>query len=248
MIGKLLVSGLIAGFIAGVLAFGTARVWGEPSVDAAIALEEAAAAHDHAPGTAPDHSHGEEELVSRETQAGMGLFTGTAVFCTALGGLFALAFAFLHGRVIPLGARATAGLTALAGFVTVSLVPALKYPPNPPAVGALETIGTRTGLYFGLIVASLAAAAIGIKILKSVRLQPWHAAIAGCATYAVLMLAAGTILPAVNEVGPDFPADVLWQFRTASIGLHAVIWTALGLVFGELAARQLEPDTGLRPA
>ena len=36
--GRLLLLGMIAGLIAGLLAFGVARVWGEPPVAAAIAL------------------------------------------------------------------------------------------------------------------------------------------------------------------------------------------------------------------
>ena len=43
-------------------------------------------------------------------------------------------------------------------FVTVALVPALKYPANPPAVGSGDTIGDRTALYFGFVVVSVLTA------------------------------------------------------------------------------------------
>ena len=46
---------------------------------------------------------------------------------------------------------------AASGFVAVYLVPYLKYPANPPAVGNPDTIGTRTGLYFVMIVLSIIA-------------------------------------------------------------------------------------------
>src|SRR5437764_909537 len=46
-------------------------------------------------------------------------------------------------------------------------------------------------------------------------------------------------LPAVNEVPKDFPAVVLWRFRLASLGTQAVLWAALGLVFGALTERSL---------
>ncbi|NWM64838.1 CbtA family protein, partial [Escherichia coli] len=75
----------------GLLAFGFARVFGEPQVDHAIAFEEKMS---QAAGTAA-----EPELVTRATQAGIGLFTGIVVYSAALGGLFSLVFAFVHGRV-----------------------------------------------------------------------------------------------------------------------------------------------------
>ena len=77
---------------------------------------------------------------------GIGLFTGVVVYSAAFGGLFALVFAFAYGRIGRPDPRVTAALLAVAGFVVVSLVPALKYPPNPPAVGNPETIGYRTAL------------------------------------------------------------------------------------------------------
>jgi len=43
-------------------------------------------------------------------------------------------------------------LLALAAFITIALVPMLKYPANPPAVGNPDTIGPRTGLYLSMLV------------------------------------------------------------------------------------------------
>jgi Probable cobalt transporter subunit (CbtA) len=149
MVGNLLLRGMLVGVFAGLLAFGFARIFGEPQVDRAIAFEEQM---DQAKGEAP-----EPELVSRETQAGLGLFTGVIVYCAAVGGLFSLVFAFVFGRVGRLGARATAALLALGGFVAIVLVPDLKYPANPPSVGNPETIGLRTELFFVMLVISVAA-------------------------------------------------------------------------------------------
>src|ERR1700685_3878425 len=125
MVGQLLLRGMLVGILAGLLAFGFARVFGEPAVDSAIAFEERAAA---AKGEAP-----EPELVSREVQSTLGLLTGTLVYGAAIGGFFALVFAFAYGRMGSLGARETSALLALAGFVAVILVPFIKYPANPPS-------------------------------------------------------------------------------------------------------------------
>ena len=157
--GNLLLRGMIAGLIASLLAFGFAKVYGEPQVDRAIAFEEQ---QSHAGGAAEAHEH-EEEIVSRDVQSSFGLLTGVVVYGTALGGLFALAFAFISGRLVRLSPRATAGLLAAAGFLALYIVPFLKYPANPPAVGLGETIGHRTQLYFAMIVFSLAALAIAIS-------------------------------------------------------------------------------------
>ena len=87
--------------------------------------------------------------MSRSVQAGLGLFVAVLVYSAAFGGLFGLAFAFAYGPH-PSGTltpQALSGVIAAVGFVAVYLVPNLKYPANPPAVGQPETIGIRTALY-----------------------------------------------------------------------------------------------------
>ncbi len=152
MVGQLLLRGMLAGVVAGLLTFGFARVAGEPQVNQAIAFEEAHAHSHHHDGEAD-----EPELVSRATQAGVGLLTGVVTYGAAFGGLFALTFALIYGRGSKLQARPLAAWMALAGFVALTIVPNLKYPANPPAVGDPDTIGMRTALFFALIAISLAA-------------------------------------------------------------------------------------------
>ena len=47
------------------------------------------------------------------------------------------------------------------------------------------------------------------------------------------------MLPPINEVPSEFSVEMLWQFRLASLGTEAVLWTTLGLVFGFVAERHL---------
>ncbi|WP_454917949.1 CbtA family protein [Xanthobacter sediminis] len=229
MVGNLLLRGMIVGAVAGLLAFGFARVFGEPSVDLAIAFEEAAS---QAQG-----EMAEPELVSRATQAGLGLFTGIVTFGAAIGGLLSLAFALCYGRVTSLGPRGTAALLALGGFIALVLVPDLKYPPNPPAVGLEETIGYRTEMFFIMLAISLAGMAIAVALARRLwtRNGAWTAALAGGAAYLVIVALAQLALPAINEVPEQFPAALLWQFRVSSIGIQAILWTTLGLLFGYVA-------------
>jgi predicted cobalt transporter CbtA len=67
----------------------------------------------------------------------------------------------------------------------------------------------------------------------------WNSSLLAAAAFIVLVTIACLALPAVNEVPADFPAVVLWRFRLASLGTQAVLWAALGLVFGALTERSL---------
>ncbi len=235
MVRGLLIRGMLAGLFAGVLAFGFASLFGEPQVDRAIAFET----HLHRmAGEAP-----EPELVSRAVQRTAGLLTAAVVYGCALGGLFALAWAYAHGRIGRSSPRTLAAALAAGGFVALILVPQIKYPANPPAVGEPDTIGARTALYFGMLALSLAAAvaAAGTGRLLVRRLGGWNAALTGAAAYIAAMAVAIAVLPPIHEVPAGFSADLLWRFRLASLGTEAVLWTALGLVFGVLAERQLAP-------
>ncbi|SAK90415.1 membrane protein [Caballeronia fortuita] len=258
MIRTLLIRGMIAGLVAGLIGFGFARAFGEPSVARAIAFEaqhEQSHEHEHghADAAAPaahSHDHGDDELVSRDTQAGLGILTGIAVFGTALGGLFSLVFAFAYGRLGALRAQGTSALLALLGFVSVAIVPFLKYPPNPPAVGNAETIGPRTALFFGMVAISLVAAVFAVRLQRRVaaRQGGWNATLIAAAAYIVVIVAAQIALPRIDEVPDGFSASLLWNFRIAAIGIQALLWTTLGLVFGALAARELEPPAVRRMA
>jgi hypothetical protein len=248
MVRTLLVRGMLTGLLAGLLAFGFLKIYGEPHVDRAIAFEaqmdEARHAAEHAKGAA-GHAHGmaaeaEPELVSRKVQAGIGLFTAVVVYSTAFGGLFALVFAFACGRMPgALTPRGIALLLAAIGFVAVYAVPSLKYPANPPSVGNPDTIGMRTALYFGMILISIAAmtCSIFLKRLLLPRFGAWNANFAVAGFYIVLVAVAGFVLPAINEIPAGFPADLLWDFRMASLGAQAILWATLAFVFGAAAQR-----------
>jgi predicted cobalt transporter CbtA len=265
MVRTFLVRGMLVGIVAGLLSFAFLRIYGEPQVDRAVAFEtqqdeakadarkaeshnHAPASHDHASG-AHDHAseahthmadHDQPELVSRSVQAGLGLFVAVLVYSAAFGGLFGLAFAFAYGRTSGgLTPQALSAVLAGTGFVAIYLVPSLKYPASPPAVGEPETIGIRTALYFVMIAISLAAmiASLATRRALVARVGEWNASLLVAACYIVLVGVAALLLPAVNEVPDQFPAAVLWNFRIASIGAQLIMWATLGLLFGALSQR-----------
>ena len=241
MTRKLLVRGMLLGLVAGLLSFGFLKVAGEPSVDRAIAFEsvmELAKADEARTKGLPDRIE-YPELVSRSVQSGVGLLTAVVVYSTAFGGIFALVFALAFRRMGDFGGRATSALLAAAGFISVYLVPMLKYPANPPSVGLAETIDMRTNLYFAMILISLAAMITAgmLRLRLSQRFDNWNAALISGGVYVLIVSAVALVLPDLNEVPEGFPATVLWQFRIASLGGQAVMWGALGLLFGIAAER-----------
>lgn len=237
MVGHLLWRGMLAGLLAAFLAGLFALAFAEPQVDLSIARETAHAAHAGMPA--------EEVIVSRATQKGAGLFTAMALYGAAVGGLFALIFAYAHGRVgsrgTPMESRPLALMLGAMAFVVVALVPALKYPPTPPAVGLHETVAVRTVAFFGMIGLSLLAAVAGGWIRRRLlpRLDGFDALVGGLLGYAAIVAVGQAFLPVIDEVPADFPATLLWRFRLASLGSQLVLWLALALIFGWLAARRL---------
>lgn len=246
MATTLLIRGLIAGLVAGLLVFAIGRFVGEPQVDRAIAFEsamdeakaKAAIAAGH-PAEEPD-----VELVSRPHQAGWGLFTGTMVYSTAFGGLFALVFSFVYGRVGIADPRLSALLLASGGLLAVFVVPDLKYPSNPPSVGQPDTIGIRTAMYFLMMACSIGALVGAVAIRQKLvhRQGLWTATLLGALFYLTFIAAVMLILPTVQEVPPGFDAVVLWRFRIATIAMQFVMWTTLGLLFGALAEQALHGE------
>ena len=245
--GSLLWRGMIVGFVAALLSFGLLKTIGEPAVDKAIAFEsamdeaKAKAEHDAAAarGEKPPPVEQEPELVSRRVQAGIGLFTGVTVYSIAFGGLFALGFAILFGRMGDWSPRVTAAVLALMGFIAIYAVPILKYPANPPSIGNPDTIGLRTAIYFGMMLLSLASmiAAWSVRNRLVDQLGAWNATLVGAAVFLVAVVVFGLAMPPLNEVPQGFPAVVLWRFRMASLGAQALMWTVLGLGFGAWVER-----------
>jgi predicted cobalt transporter CbtA len=236
----LLLRGMLVGIVAGLLAFGFAKLVGEPQIERAIAFESAhQAMHMAAMQHGAPAAEEEPELVGRGTQAGVGLLTGILLYGMAMGGLFSLIFAYAHGRLGPASPRALAALIAAAAFLALVVIPGLKYPANPPSVGHPDTIGLRTQLFFAMLALSLAATvaavAAGRRLLP--RFGAWNAALIAGAGFLLVIAGGAALLPDLEEVPAGFPAVTLWQFRIAALGVQLVLWAALGLLFGWLTER-----------
>lgn len=252
-----LIRGLLAGLIAAFAAFAVAYFVGEPPVRTAIALEESSGGHSHETGA--DHSEGTEHThdstghthetdeaagpgeveVPRSLQSTVGLLTGLLVAGVTLGGLVGVISAIAMGRFGKLTPRATTLAVAAMGFVAAYVFPYLLYPPNPPAVGSGDTIGSRSALYFTFLAISLIGAVTAVLVGRRLaeRLGGWHAVLVSIGGYVVVMLVAMALLPHYNEVPDDFPASVLYDFRRASFLTQFTLWAVLGVVLAEFVGR-----------
>jgi predicted cobalt transporter CbtA len=218
----------VAGVLAGLLLGAFHLAVTEPVIDASIAVEEAAAM-----------THGEveeEPVVSREMQR-VGLIVGFLLYGLSLGVLFCGAF-YLARRLLPdLSAAKTAALHAQAGYWAIALVPAVKYPANPPGVGDPETIQFRQGAALALMVLLLIGAGASLY-LRRFGLPLWGVAAANVALAAVLF----AVMPA-NTDPVEMPAGLVTQFRALSIIGLTLFWAVLGA----LAAWQLRGPGEERP-
>lgn len=238
-----LVRGLLVGLLAGFAAFLVSYGVGESHVETAIAIEEANTGAATAPvdGAVVEDEHGGTE-VSRANQSTWGLLTGNLAIGTVLGGFVALLAAAAVGRLGRLSAVQSTFAVAAIGFFSYSLVPFLKYPATPPAVGSGDTIGERTVYYFAYVLISVVAAIAALTVVRTAAasIGGLRASVAGVLGYVVVMSVASLLMPTVNEIG-SFPADTLWYFRLASILTLVALWTVIGvglaLVVERLAAK-----------
>ncbi len=233
MTRTLLVRGMLAGVVAGLLVFVLARWIGEPQVERAIAFETSL---DQARGEAP-----EPMIVSREVQRNIGLLTGAVLYGTAIGGIFGLVFAFAYGRIRITNPRTLSALLAGLGFAAIVLVPALKYPANPPSVGNPETIGVRTAAFFLLIAFSVTATILAVQIERRFhdRMGVWNASLLAVVIFVAVIAVVAHFLPEFNEVPAGLPVALMWKFRVAAIEMQALLWGVLGFLFGWLAEKSL---------
>jgi predicted cobalt transporter CbtA len=228
---RIIARGLMAGAIGGVLAFLFARTFVEPVITRALEYEEA-----HEQG----HDHG-VELFTRGVQANVGMGFGVLAFSVAMGALFAVVYCVAYGRVGDLSPRLLSVLLAGGMFLSLYVIPFLKYPPSPPAVSLEETIRQRTLLYLLMVVlsAALLVAAVYLGHRLVVQFGHWSATLIGAGCYVVAISLVMLVLPTIDETPDDFPADVLYEFRLYSLGTQLVLWAIIGLVFASMAHRLL---------
>jgi predicted cobalt transporter CbtA len=216
-----LVSGAIAGTILGLIN----QILVEPYIDQAIAIE---VQNTVASGESVDV----DELVQyRLWQKGGEIVAGT-ILGTSISALFGIVYIYSRDS-LPGSNNKKKGLI-LAGimFFVIFLIPALKYPANPPAVGDPETIEYRESLYISMLVIS-GFTALGVAILYRSLGQTHRESrkIIVPTVYAVIIALAFVVLPA-NPDEVTISSNLLMNFRIVSAITMGIFWGVLGILLG----------------
>lgn len=205
----------------------------EPVIRRALVVEAARAAG--------GHHHGEEPLVSRTAQVGVGGLTATLVGIM-VGVVFAVVFAKARHRLPGRYDAPRAWTLAAGGFVACTLLPALTVPANPPAVGDPTTVTWRSLLYVLTILLGVLALGAVARLHAVLRARgvgdPARTTVAAAAAVVLLGGVVLAVPPSPDTVPGDVPAALLWDFRVASLAQLGSMWLVLGLVFGLLADRR----------
>jgi len=271
MVKQLIARGALSGAAAGLVAFLFARIFAEPVISKAIDYESARDAAqdalDKAAGVAVPA--GGPDIFSRTVQMDVGIGAGLILFGAAMGALVAVGYVIAIGRVGKVRPFQLALILPVFYFLGVFMVPFLKYPANPPAIGHEETIRTRGALYLITVTVSCIALFLAVyygqKLHK--RISLYYTVLIMGGAFIVVMGVLFAILPPLgdlsanvaeygkqatetplpltdangNLVFPGFPADLLARFRVYAIINQVILWGGIALLFAPQAQRLLDP-------
>lgn len=215
-----LFSGAIAGAILGIINQSIV----EPFIQQAIDIENENAI------AAGELFNPSEYAAYRIWQRGGEIAAGT-VLGLSIGALFGIVFAYARSSLPGSNNKKKALILAGIMWLALFLVPALKYPANPPAVGDPETIYYRQNLYLAFVAIS-GFSALSLAFLYRKIGSPVQAKKAILpAAYVAIMAAAFVVMPA-NPDQISAPTDLVVNFRIASAFTMSVFWGLLGMMLG----------------
>jgi len=229
-IGIVLLAGCFAGIIHG--AANLAIV--EPYLDEAIGIENQ---NLFASGEEKDTPQFWVEYSAyRDWQKGGQVLAG-AILGTSIGALFGIVFAYSR-KILP-GQHNVKKALVLAGimWLTIYLIPFLKYPANPPTIGDPETVVLRSVLYLVFIAISGFSVIGFYQLSKKFQERKKLVAVIG---YAAFMITMFVVMPP-NPDEITAPMELVNGFRVMSIVTVSVFWLALGIILG-LFWQKIQPD------
>ena len=229
-IGIVLLAGCFAGIIHG--AANLAIV--EPYLDEAIGIENQ---NLFASGEEKDTPQFWVEYSAyRDWQKGGQVLAG-AILGTSIGALFGIVFAYSR-KILP-GQHNVKKALVLAGimWLTIFLIPFLKYPANPPTVGDPETVVLRATLYLAFIAISGFSVIGFYQLSKKFQGRKKLVAVIG---YTAFMTAMFVVMPP-NPDEIAAPMELVNGFRVMSVVAVSVFWLALGIILG-LFWQKIQPD------
>lgn len=214
-----LLSGAIAGATLGIVN----QIVVEPFIDRAIDIENQNAI------AAGELFNPNDYAAYRIWQKGGEIAAGT-VLGVSIGALFGIVFAYARDSLPGSSNKKKALILAGVMWLVLFMVPALKYPANPPAVGDPDTISYRQSIYLAFLAVS-GFSALGLAYLYR-KLGPAQAKKAIVpAVYVAIMAAAFVAMPP-NPDEISAPMDLVTNFRIASAFTMSMFWGLLGIILG----------------
>ena len=227
---------LLAGAIAGTTLGAINQVAVEPYIEQAIELEMRNTAQS---GQVINPA---EFAAYRLWQKGGEIIAGT-ILGLSIGSLYGIVFAYTRSSISGTNNKKKALIVASIMWFVLFLMPALKYPPNPPAVGNPETIYDRQSLYVAFLAIS-GFSALGLAFLyRKIASSNTKKAIIPSA-YAAIMAGAYLAMPA-NPDPINAPIDLVIGFRITSGITISMFWALLGVIFAAFWDK-LNPDETAR--
>lgn len=217
-----LISGALAGLVHGTVNLAIV----EPYLDQAIGIENQ---NMFESGEAEDTPEFWVEYEGYRTWQKGGQVLAGVILGTSFGALFGTVYA-LSRESLPGGTDVKkAFLLAGVMWFTLYLIPFLKYPANPPTVGDGETVALRAILYLSLIAIS-GFGAVGFYQLSK-RLKKSGKRLIALVGYAAFMSLVFFAMPE-NPDEVTAPADLVNEFRVASVLGVTSFWVSVGLILG----------------
>jgi predicted cobalt transporter CbtA len=216
-----LLSGAISGALLGLINQGMV----EPFIDKAIGIETQKQVN---AGKIIDFAQQSQYRIYQKE----GEIVAATVLGTSLASLFGVVFVYSRSSLAGSNNKKKALILAGLMFFVLFLVPALKYPANPPAVGNPATIYYRESLFIGFIAVS-GFSTLGLALLyrKLGKNQSKRKIGIPLIIYAAIMISAYLVFPP-NPDRITIPMDLIMSFRIASVFTTSIFWGLLGIIFG----------------
>ena len=216
-----LISGAFAGLVHGTVNFAIV----EPYLDQAIGIENQNLFES---GEEEDTPEFWVEYEGYRVWQKSGQILAGVILGTSIGSLFGIVFA-LSRNSLP-GNNDVKKALVLSGimWLTLYLIPFLKYPANPPTVGDGETVVLRAILYLSFIAISGIGAIGFYKLSKKFEKNKKLVALIGYAGFISLVF---FVMPE-NPDEVTAPMDLVNEFRLMSVLGVTSFWVSIGLILG----------------
>ncbi len=214
---------LLSGVIAGVILAGVNYFVAEPFIDQAIGIE---VDNSIASGEVVDF----DNLSTYRVWQKEGTFAAGAFLGLTYGAILGIVYVISRKYLPSSDDRKKALILAAIMCLSLYIVPFIKYPANPPAVGDPETIGLRDSLYTSYQLASgLIALGVSILVYKLRKISYIKYVIP------IIYLGLVAFIYAVFPANPDeitAPMDLVNAFRAVTFGTMVMFYLVLGAIFG----------------